>query len=150
MLNTARLKGLFSSCYLFERIVGMKKYLLLLLAGLMLSVSAFAAVNLNTATQAELESLKGVGPAKAKAIIAYRQKNGGFKSVDDLDSVAGFGKKTVDKLRADLSINGATTAALAKPMVKPAVMPVAQKPLAKPVAPAVKPAIVSKIVPAAK
>ena len=124
----------------------MKKYLLLLLAGLFLSVSAFAAVNLNTASQAELESLKGVGPAKAKAIIAYRQKNGGFKSVDDLDSVAGFGKKTVDKLRTNLSVNGTAAPAGAKPAVKPAAMPVAQKPQA----PAMKPAIVSKIVPAAK
>ncbi|MCC2682697.1 MAG: Competence protein ComEA helix-hairpin-helix region [Nitrosospira multiformis] len=50
------------------------------------SGAAFAAVNINTATQAELESLQGIGPAKAKAILDYRKKKGSFKSVDDLQN----------------------------------------------------------------
>lgn len=40
--------------------------------------TAWATVNINTATQSELESVKGLGPSKAKAIIAYRDKNGAF------------------------------------------------------------------------
>ncbi len=83
----------------------MKKLIgsMLLLVGL-IAFPAFAAVNLNTATQSELEAVRGLGPAKAKAIIAYRESKGGFKSVDDLGNVKGFGKATVDKLRAELSV----------------------------------------------
>ena len=84
----------------------MKKLLLILLACLAFSTSVFAGpVNLNTATAVELEALKGVGPVKAKAIMDYRAKNGAFKSVDDLEKVPGFGKKTVDSLRADLTVS---------------------------------------------
>lgn len=70
----------------------------------MMALPVFAAVNINTATQSELEAVKGLGPAKAKAIIAHREQNGAFKSVDDLDKVKGFGKATVDKLRSELSV----------------------------------------------
>lgn len=65
---------------------------------------AFAAVNLNTATQAELETLKGVGPTKAKSIIEYREQNGAFQSVDDLKKVKGFGEKSVELLKNDLHV----------------------------------------------
>src|ERR1017187_521912 len=82
----------------------MKKLLLVLIACFAFAINAFAAVNINTATQADLETIKGVGPAKAKAIIDYRKKNGNFKSVDDLDKVQGFGKKTVDKMRKDINV----------------------------------------------
>lgn len=66
--------------------------------------TSWAAVDINTATQSELESVKGLGPAKAKAIIEYREKHGPFKSVDDLDKVKGFGKASVDKLRGELAV----------------------------------------------
>ncbi len=58
-----------------------------------------AKINLNTATQAQLEELPGVGPAFAQAILAERQRRGGFTSVNDLRSVRGIG----DKRFADLS-----------------------------------------------
>ena len=77
----------------------MKKTIIGLVSSLLFSFSAFAAVNLNTATQAELEAVKGIGPAKAKAIMAYRDKNGGFKSVDELAKVKGFGKASASKLK---------------------------------------------------
>ena len=58
-----------------------------------------ARLNLNTATQAQLEELPGVGPAFVQAILAERQRRGGFTSVNDLRSVRGIG----DKRFADLS-----------------------------------------------
>lgn len=82
----------------------MKKIVGSLLLALFMAIPAFAAVNLNTATQAELESLKGVGPAKAKAILAYREKNGPFKSVDDLAGVKGFGKASAAKLKDQVTV----------------------------------------------
>lgn len=86
----------------------MKKLIggMLVLAGLIV-FPVFAAVNINTATQSELEAVKGLGPAKAKAIIMYRESKGGFKSLDDLDNVKGFGKASVDKLKGDLSVGAA-------------------------------------------
>lgn len=76
---------------------------LLVLSGL-LAFPVFAAVNINTATQSELEAVRGVGPAKAKAIIQYREANGNFKHVDELDKVKGFGKASIDKLKDALSV----------------------------------------------
>jgi competence protein ComEA len=70
---------------------------------------AFAAVNLNTATQAELEAVKGIGPAKAKAIMAYRDKNGSFKNVDELGNVKGFGKATLAKLKDQFEVSAPAT-----------------------------------------
>ena len=98
----------------------MKKLFVILVACFAFAVSAFAAqVNLNTASESELDTLKGVGPVKAKAIVDYRAKNGPFKSVADLEKVSGFGKKTVDKLRADLTVNGAAAPAKAEGKAKP-------------------------------
>lgn len=82
----------------------MKRLTTLALALLASIGTAFAAVNLNTATQAELDTVKGIGPGKAKAIVEYRDKNGPFKSVDDLNQVKGFGQKSIDKLRAELTV----------------------------------------------
>ncbi len=78
------------------------KGVLVLLALMVFPV--FAAVNINTATQSELEMVRGLGPAKAKAIIAYRESNGKFKSLDDLDNVKGFGKASIEKLKEELSV----------------------------------------------
>jgi competence protein ComEA len=75
----------------------------LVVAGLM-ALPAFAAVNLNTATQSELEAVKGLGPAKAKAIIEYREANGNFKNLEDLDKVKGFGKSSIEKLKEELTV----------------------------------------------
>lgn len=55
-------------------------------------------VNLNTADQAQLETLPGVGPVTAGAILAWRQANGGFASVEQLIEVDGIGEKTLATL----------------------------------------------------
>ncbi|MDP2028286.1 MAG: helix-hairpin-helix domain-containing protein [Thiobacillus sp.] len=81
----------------------MVRVLLMVVAGLM-ALPAFAALNINTATQSELEAVKGLGPTKAQSIIAYRDANGNFKSVDDLDKVKGFGKASIDKLKGELTV----------------------------------------------
>jgi len=94
-----------------------RKFLGGLLMSLLLSASAMAAVDLNTATQSELESIKGIGPAKAKSIVDFRLKNGPFKTVDALASVKGFGKASVAKFKGDLVVGGAEAAVPAAPAV---------------------------------
>jgi len=64
-------------------------------------------VNLNTASQAELEALPGIGPRTAERILEYRQKNGSFKKIEDLMNVKGIGEKSFLKLKAHLSVTAA-------------------------------------------
>lgn len=59
-------------------------------------------VSLSSATQADLEALDGVGPALAARIIAWRDANGGFSSVDQLDDVPGIGPARMEALRPRL------------------------------------------------
>ncbi|TXI19198.1 MAG: ComEA family DNA-binding protein [Nitrosomonas sp.] len=82
----------------------MKNILFIMMLTFLFTGSTFAAVNLNTATQAELEALQGIGPAKAKAIVEYREKNGSFASVDDLEKVAGIGSATIKQLRDEIVV----------------------------------------------
>ncbi len=56
-------------------------------------------IDLNTATEAELDELPGVGPAIAAAIVAFREQNGGFTSVDDLLDVRGIGEAKLADIR---------------------------------------------------
>ncbi len=60
------------------------------------------ALDLNTATEQELEQLDGVGPAIAANIVAYREQHGGFASVDELDEVSGIGEAKLAAIRAQL------------------------------------------------
>jgi competence protein ComEA len=69
-------------------------------------------VNINTATAEELQLLPGIGEARARAVIALRKKNGGFKSVDELTQVKGIGPTALERLRPYLSTQGKTTAQL--------------------------------------
>lgn len=82
----------------------LKRWLVGVALSLLFAFQALAAVDLNKAGQAELESVKGIGPKKAKSILEYRDKNGPFKSVDDLAKVKGFGKASVAKVRPLLSV----------------------------------------------
>jgi competence protein ComEA len=56
-------------------------------------------VNINTAGQAELEQLPGIGPSLAKKILDFRQKNGQFKTPNDLMAVPGIGEKKFEQLK---------------------------------------------------
>lgn len=62
------------------------------------SAQSIEKVNLNQATQSELETLNGIGPSKAEAIITYREENGLFQSVDEIIEVSGIGEKLLESI----------------------------------------------------
>ena len=77
-------------------------------------------VNINTADATTLaKALNGVGPAKAKAIVDYREKNGPFKSVDQLAMVEGITQKLIEKNRADIKLGSAEKTVPAAPVARP-------------------------------
>ncbi|WP_448975440.1 ComEA family DNA-binding protein [Oribacterium sp.] len=61
-------------------------------------------ININTATEQELESLKGIGPATAKNIIRYREEYGGFSSIEEIKNVKRIGEKIFEKIKADICV----------------------------------------------
>ena len=63
-------------------------------------------IDLNTATVNELEILPEIGPSLAGAIVTYRNENGPFDSVDELDNVPGIGPKTLETVRQFVSVSG--------------------------------------------
>lgn len=71
---------------------------------------AGAPVDINTANAEELDSLPGIGPAKARAILAYRSAHGQFGSVDELQEVKGIGPATLARLRPLVTIGGGAPA----------------------------------------
>ena len=75
-----------------------------MLAAACMASAALAALDINTAKQSELEAIRGLGPVKAKAIIDYRDRNGKFNTIEELDNVRGFGKASVEKLRSELIV----------------------------------------------
>ncbi len=86
----------------------MSRYISILLA-LVLFVFAQAStaepLDINTATAEQFETLVGIGKTKAQAIVADREKNGRFKSVDDLARVSGIGPATLEKNRDNLMVS---------------------------------------------
>jgi competence protein ComEA len=64
--------------------------------------AAAGPISLGQATEAQLESLDGIGPALAGRILQYRQQHGGFRSLDELKEVSGIGDKRFEALRRSL------------------------------------------------
>jgi competence protein ComEA len=94
----------------------------LLCSFLLIGVVSFAnaAVDINTADKTVLGTLKGIGPAKAEAIIKYRQEKGSFKTVDELKNVNGIGDKIFEAIKSDITVGD-----------DPAVKPPTEKPADK-------------------
>lgn len=84
-----------------------------LLVMLLLSLSPLSRaepVNINTATQAELTTLSGIGAKKAQAIVLYRTEKGSFASIDELLNVKGIGPATLSKNEQRLSVGAISSA----------------------------------------
>lgn len=63
-----------------------------------------AKININTADAAKLDELPGIGPAKAEAIIKYREENGDFGSVEDIKKVNGIGDKLFENMKDMITV----------------------------------------------
>ncbi len=61
-------------------------------------------INVNTASVSELESLPGIGEVRARAIIAERKQQGGFRSLDQLAAVKGIGSKLLERIRSQVTL----------------------------------------------
>lgn len=89
-------------------------------------------VNINTASQAQLETLKGIGPTYAARIIAYRREHGSFATIEEIQEVKGIGPATFAAIKDSLSLDYVppapkpASAPAPAPKVAQAVVPVAQ------------------------
>jgi competence protein ComEA len=68
------------------------------------STSSINLININTATSDELDKLSGIGSATAKKIIEYREKNGGFKTKEDIMKVSGIGESKFQKIKDNIIV----------------------------------------------
>lgn len=87
-----------------------RRLLAILLVLFACAAGAAEQVNINTASAEALASgMVGIGPAKAQAIVAYRDAHGPFKTVDDLLQIKGIGAATLDKNRDRLTAASSAT-----------------------------------------
>ena len=110
--------------------------LLFLCLSFMLPGLAWAGVNVNTASSAELQTLPGIGPSKANAIVAYRSENGPFSGLGALDAVPGIGPSTLQNISPLVEFGEASGSTPALPVErdpapKPATAPSAPAPTAQ-------------------
>lgn len=91
------------------------RFLLFMLSCLLWAGMALARVNVNTATQEELETLHGIGEVRAQAIIDYRRQYGPFKSLNDLRKVPDIPGLVIDGLKGKVSYSGPTKISGAEP-----------------------------------
>lgn len=62
-------------------------------------------LDVNSATEEQLQTVPGIGPALAKKIVAFREQNGPFESVEDLLKVRGIGERSLEKMRSHLTVS---------------------------------------------
>jgi competence protein ComEA len=74
-------------------------------AGAKAAATVTTPININTATAAQLEALPGIGARTAQAIVEHRQKNGGFKKIEELMNVKGIGEKSFLKLKPMVTVS---------------------------------------------
>lgn len=72
---------------------------------MVIKIRAAGLVNINTASLEELDSLPGIGPSKAQAVIDYRTEHGQFETLEDLMNVSGIGQITFDGLKDFITLN---------------------------------------------
>ena len=81
------------------------KWLILTLCMLFFwAIPALAAININTADLSTLQSIPGIGTAKAKAIIDYRSINGNFQAIEELTNIRGISDKLLEQIRDMIEI----------------------------------------------
>jgi competence protein ComEA len=95
-------------------------------SGLLSLAYAAELVNINTADAAQLDTLPGIGPTKAAAIVSYRQTHGDFSTIADIQKVTGVGPVTYAKLADFITVGGSratSTSASMQPVASPASSP---------------------------
>lgn len=92
-----------------QRILSAAIVLCLLAAAAPALAGEVKTVNVNTATAAEFQLLPRIGPSVAARIVAQREKNGAFKSLDDLMLVRGIGESTYEQMKPYVALAGPTT-----------------------------------------
>ncbi len=94
-----------------KRANALRKSVQMLIASLLPMSVLAGPVDINKADAATIaKELQGIGLSRAQAIVEYRDKNGAFKSADELRKVKGIGAKTIEQNRANIRIEGATIA----------------------------------------
>lgn len=89
--------------------------LLLCLCLCMPSSPCWANVNINLASETELTTLNGIGPAKAKAIVAHRLAHGRFDHIDDIRRVKGIGPALFERIKHNIHVDAHTISTPARP-----------------------------------
>jgi len=92
----------------FARTISRTLFAAVVTAGLLPALALAGPVDINRADAPTIaKELTGIGDARAKAIVAYREKNGSFKTADELSKVKGIGAKVIEKNRANIRLGEA-------------------------------------------